>query len=326
MFLCIANFTSPDVNIALPVFSIHGNHDDPATGTGTATTTSLCALDLLQAANLVNYFGRIENPNDITVSPVLIRKGTTRLAIYGMGNVRDERLNRTLANGNLKMLRPREDQDDWFSMLVLHQNRVHHSAKNTIRAESFPNFLDLAVWGHEHECLLDATFSPVADFFITQPGSSVATSLCEAESRKKYVGVLHVNGTQFMMEKHELRSVRPFIIQDVTLSTAHIDAYNEAEVTEFLSDKVHQMIAEVGAAHDDDGPAADLLPLVRLKVEYTDAVSINPQKFGKSFVSLVANSESSTSVVHIHVVSRHTPFRRRVLRVLSCAHRDTLCV
>ncbi len=45
--------------------------------------------------------------------------------------------------------------DDWFNMFVLHQNRVAHSqsAKNLIKDSQLARWLDLVVWGHEHECV-----------------------------------------------------------------------------------------------------------------------------------------------------------------------------
>jgi len=45
--------------------------------------------------------------------------------------------------------------NQWFNIFVLHQNRLQHtaSAKNTIREEYLAHFLDLVVWGHEHECI-----------------------------------------------------------------------------------------------------------------------------------------------------------------------------
>ena len=43
----VVNYESSDINVALPVFSIHGNHDDPA-GPG-----QLCSLDILSSAGLV---------------------------------------------------------------------------------------------------------------------------------------------------------------------------------------------------------------------------------------------------------------------------------
>lgn len=71
----------------------------------------------------VNYFGRAPSIDDITVSPILIQKGGTKLALYGLGSIRDERLHRTFLNQNVKMLRPKEDPESWFNVFVLHQNR-----------------------------------------------------------------------------------------------------------------------------------------------------------------------------------------------------------
>ena len=52
--------------------------------------------------------------------------------------------------------------------------------------------MDLVVWGHEHECDIELTESVVGTFRISQPGSSVATSLVEGESVRKKVAVLHL--------------------------------------------------------------------------------------------------------------------------------------
>lgn len=54
----------------------------------------LCALDLLSVAGFVNYFGKAPNVDEIEINPILLRKGKTYLSLYGLGNVRDERLNR----------------------------------------------------------------------------------------------------------------------------------------------------------------------------------------------------------------------------------------
>lgn len=48
-----ANFEDPNLNVGLPIFTIHGNHDDP---TG---ADSLSAVDILSTAGLVNYFGKV---------------------------------------------------------------------------------------------------------------------------------------------------------------------------------------------------------------------------------------------------------------------------
>lgn len=78
------------------------------------------------------------------------------------------------------MLQPAEYTDDWFNLLVLHQNRTPHSANNYIPVDYLDEFMNLVMWGHEHECLISP--EQVNDtFYITQPGSSVATSLCEGK-------------------------------------------------------------------------------------------------------------------------------------------------
>ena len=83
-----ANFNDPNLNVSIPVFSIHGNHDDP---TG---VQNLCVMDTLAAAGLVNYFGKSNTAcqQGINIVPILLQKGVTKLAIYGLGAIKDERL------------------------------------------------------------------------------------------------------------------------------------------------------------------------------------------------------------------------------------------
>ena len=111
------NYEDPDINVAIPVFSIHGNHDDP-TGEG-----HLAALDLLQTAGLINYYGRTPESDNIEVKPVLLQKGNTKLALYGMSNVRDERLFRTFKDHKVKFFQPGRQKNDWFSLMSVHQNQ-----------------------------------------------------------------------------------------------------------------------------------------------------------------------------------------------------------
>lgn len=45
----------------------------------------LCALDLLSASGLVNHFGHSQSVERIEISPILMQKGNTKLALYGLG-------------------------------------------------------------------------------------------------------------------------------------------------------------------------------------------------------------------------------------------------
>lgn len=45
----------------------------------------LCALDLLSASGLLNHFGHSHSVERIEISPILMQKGNTKLALYGLG-------------------------------------------------------------------------------------------------------------------------------------------------------------------------------------------------------------------------------------------------
>ena len=282
----VVNYEDSNLNIGMPVFSIHGNHDDP-TGKG-----NLCSLDLLSAAGLVNYFGKTTTLEKIEISPLLLQKGHTKLALYGLGSIRDERLHRLFLDNNVTMLRPKEDQENWFNLLVLHQNRAKHGAKNYIPEQFLDAFLDLVFWGHEHECLIDPKWNGEQNFFITQPGSSIATSLSEGETRKKHIGLLHIRGKQLRLKKIPLETVRPFCMEDIVLSSTKInpddpDCANKVEA--YCMEKVDAMIEQ--AESERSGNAKQpRLPLIRLRVDYSGGFEIfSVFRFGQKFVDKVAN-------------------------------------
>lgn len=119
------NYEDPNVNVALPIFIVHGNHDDPA-GEGQHS-----AIDLLAASGLVNYYGRTDSFDAVSLYPVLLQKGHSRLALYGLGNMRDERLHRLFVQRRVHLIRP-EDDADVFNLLSIHQNRAPRGPKNYI--------------------------------------------------------------------------------------------------------------------------------------------------------------------------------------------------
>jgi len=297
------NYEDPDINVAIPVFSIHGNHDDPS-GDG-----HFCSLDLLQVSGLLNYFGRTPESDNIEVKPVLLQKGQTKLALYGMSNVRDERLFRTFRDGNVKFFKPKVQQSDWFNIMAVHQNHHAHSETGYLPENFLPEFLDLVVWGHEHECEIDPRYNPETFFHVMQPGSSIATSLVPGEAVAKHVAIVNVTGKEFTVEKHRIKSVRPFLTREIALATdkrfkgLEKQKENKQDITLKLIEIVNEMIQEAKAewlavqAEDDDeeqGEQEIPLPLIRLKVEYTAPEGgrydcENPQRFSNRFVGKVAN-------------------------------------
>ncbi len=155
-------------------------------------------MDLLAGSGLLNYFGKQSNTENIVVEPVLIEKGKVRLALFGLGWVRDERLNRMFCHHQVEFIKPTDKENgDFFNMFVIHQNRQKRGMhqKNSIPESMIPNIMDLVIWGHEHECRInpEQTFDASDDqrnFFVSQPGSSVATSLDKNEAVQKKVAIL----------------------------------------------------------------------------------------------------------------------------------------
>ncbi|XP_035121128.1 double-strand break repair protein MRE11 isoform X3 [Callithrix jacchus] len=213
------NYQDGNLNISIPVFSIHGNHDDP---TG---ADALCALDILSCAGFVNHFGRSMSVEKIDISPVLLQKGSTKIALYGLGSIPDERLYRMFVNKKVTMLRPKEDENSWFNLFVIHQNRSKHGSTNFIPEQFLDDFIDLVIWGHEHECKIAPTKNEQQLFYISQPGSSVVTSLSPGEAVKKHVGLLRIKGRKMNMQKIPLHTVRQFFMEDIVLAN-HPDIFN----------------------------------------------------------------------------------------------------
>ncbi|KAK4052670.1 meiotic recombination [Microbotryomycetes sp. JL201] len=310
------NYEDENLNVGLPVFSIHGNHDDPQ---GTGSEGALCALDLLAASGLINYFGRLEighdNENEdgerndgLQVKPVLLQKGSTKLALYGMGNVRDERFHHEMRRRRIKMFRPLEDKDDWFNIVLVHQNRVPHGPNKHTPDHAFGDEAHLVVWGHEHDCIERATPQPVSGrpYYIVQPGSSIATSLARGESIPKHVSLIKIQGKEFEFEPIRLRTVRPFIFEEISLSDIvarddSIDLSSKVKVTKYLKMRVTQLIDRANRDWDElhaevQGETERMLPLIRLRVDYSGGPTGagqfeigNPQRFGQEFVDRVAN-------------------------------------
>lgn len=92
-------------------------------------------------------------------------------------------------------------------LFFVFSSRSKHGPTNYIPEQFLDDFIDLVVWGHEHECLITPSRNEQQLFYVTQPGSSVATSLSPGEATKKYYytyphtimarGLLHLNEYTF---------------------------------------------------------------------------------------------------------------------------------
>ncbi|XP_050362444.1 double-strand break repair protein MRE11 [Nymphalis io] len=287
-FSRIVNYEDPNLNVSYPILSIHGNHDDPV-GHG-----NVSSLDILSITGLVNYFGKWTDYTQVRISPVLLQKGETKLSLYGLSHLKDQRLARLFAEKKVTF-ELIEDGNDWFNILVLHQNRADRGPSNYISENVLPTFLDLVVWGHEHDSQVFATKDVKREnesFFVIQPGSTVATSLAAGEALPKHCVLLQLHKKEYILTPLPLKTVRPFIFKTIVLSEENLgdEGVNENEKVQiFLKDKVHEAITEAEAIRSGD-PKQPALPLIRLSVFYEhDGQDFNRVRFGQNFNGLVAN-------------------------------------
>lgn len=219
-----------------------------------------------------------------------------------MSHIPDRRLYNLFNEKKVYISVPSSNQEEYFNILVLHQNRADRGAKNTISPEILPNNMNLVVWGHEHDCRIEPEpFDGKGEMYITQPGSSVATSLCVGEAIEKKVGILYVCFNRikkipvFRIQTIPLKTVRPFIFKSIELKNFD-DELNQIKgnmrdkIEKFLEGEVEEMIKESQKLLSGH-PKQPKLPLIRLRVLFEEVDSLlNIKRFGQKFIERTANA------------------------------------
>ena len=281
------NFKNENLFVEIPVFIIHGNHDDPS------GFENFSSIDIFSNKEM-NYFGKVNNYEKFDLLPILFIKGKTKIALYGIGYIKDERLFLALQNKKVNFHRP-EDYKSWFNILIVHQNRFkgHNIGKNkkTYLPESFiPSFFDLVIWGHEHECFTTTVHSEENGFHIYQPGSSIATSLIQAESNPKHIGLLEINKDKFRIIPIKLETQRPFIYEQFELRQYADKIKSQEDIEKIIEQKVQESLEKISEGRKSTPRLYnDLLPLIRLKIEYSGYTIIKMNSILNKFSNLVAN-------------------------------------
>ena len=281
------NFKNENLSVEVPIFIIHGNHDDPS------GFENFSSIDIFSNKE-VNYFGKINNYEKFDLYPILFVKGNTKIALYGIGSIKDERLYLALQNKNVNFHRP-DDFKNWFNILIVHQNRFkgHNIGKNkkNYLPESFiPSFFDLVVWGHEHECFTEPVYNSEVGFHVYQPGSSVATSLIQAEAKTKCIGLCEINKDRFRIIPIKLETVRPFIYNQFELRQFADRITNTDDIERIIDEKINEALTEVENGRTKENKIYnDLIPIIRLKIEYTGYAMTRTNTILSKYSGKIAN-------------------------------------
>jgi len=114
-----------------------------------------------------------------------------------------------------------------------------------------PEWMDVVVWGNEHECKPRLMESTVGTFRIYQPGSSVGTSMNVTESLRhpKSMGVLEVKAKKFRLSAVPYTQIRPFVFADLSLPAVDgllaSDPRVEEKIQTLLAEKVRRLVAHL---------------------------------------------------------------------------------
>ncbi|KAK2196515.1 bifunctional Calcineurin-like phosphoesterase domain [Babesia duncani] len=292
-----------DYNGRIPFFVIHGNHDNPTEPGG------LSPIDLINVANLVTYLGRVTSMDSITLEPVLLKKGPIRIALYGLGWIQDERLHNTFKSGNVNFILP-EDHESYYKILLFHQNRVQRKGKSSTDyiPESFlPDWLDLVIWGHEHESMRFPRDVEGCNFKIYQGGSSIQTSMILAEAVPKHVCMLEITGDSVRFYPISLETPRTLYYSELNL--LYDSVTSEAEMMSKIKDEIEALLSQKQLEKTDLRfttifKAVDSMsnfkstrlgqavlnaasrPLVRIRVNYNGPHTISPRVLAANFLGI----------------------------------------
>ncbi|ELA42498.1 DNA repair protein (mre11) [Vittaforma corneae ATCC 50505] len=275
------NTDDPNMNISLPILSIHGNHDDPS------GFNSVSPHDILHSGGFVNYFGKVDDVDDIELKPILIQ-GDRKVAIYGMGHIKDRRVYRTFIKDRVRYVRP--EGEEWINIFIVHQNRTFRP-EEYLPEDLINPFFDIVIYGHEHESIKTRH----KNFEVLQCGSTVRTSLCEGEMGDKFVYIIDISERVFI-NRIKLETVRPFIMDTIKIfETNNASSINNnitgRSIDQQIKDKVEEILERL-----NENRTGSMLPLLRLRVDIDGNLDFNKHNIITSLESKIANPNEALRI------------------------------
>ena len=164
------------------------------------------------------------------------------------------------------------------------------SRRNSITEGMIPRFIHLVIWAHEHESIPQVFECQENQVHFLQPGSSVATSLIQAESKNKHCFFMQVHKTAFKINAIKLQNVRPFVFDHLELNkiAPRLDPRDIKLIEDYLIQRIEKLLAQI----EEDRkmkPAELSLPLVRLKIENTGYAVIKSKRPNDHVINKIAN-------------------------------------
>lgn len=276
------NTDDPNMNVSLPILSIHGNHDDPS------GFNSLSPHDILHSGGFINYLGKVDDVDDIELKPILIQ-GDRKIAIYGMGHIKDRRVYKTFMKGKVRYARP--EGEDWVNILIVHQNRAFRP-EEYLPEDIIDPFFDIVVYGHEHESIKIRH----RNFEVIQCGSTVRTSLCEGEMGDKFVYIIDISERVFI-DRIKLETVRPFMMDTIKIfGTGGINGNINSGITSKsiehqVKDKIEEILDKLNENKNNS-----MLPLLRLRVDIDGNLDFNKHSIAALVESKIANPNEALRI------------------------------
>lgn len=273
--------------MSIPIFAIHGDRDD------VSGSERLSAMNVLSSAGLLNYVGGSRGASEVVIDPVILQKNNTKLAIHPLSHIHEAHLEQLCRNRKIKF---HTLDKETFNLMMLHQKKAER-ARNNYKLDDHLPAVDLIVWGHDQECLIEPQLHQGIITKVSQPGSSVTTSLTKGNSTEKHIGILEVCGKNFELRPVKLATVRPFVFRSYDIDE-HVDVLKlndgdaQKKLENFFSLKVNEMIIEARKRRSGH-LKQPTLPLIHLQIMYTDeAHFINTLRFGQAFIGKIANPDT----------------------------------
>lgn len=268
------NYYSENINIEVPVFAINGNHDEPSGHKG------ITALDIFAEAGLINYFGGLDGKiTNKVLRPIVLRKKNAILNLYGMGGLRDETMANLLSQERIVL----EAAFKGVRLLVLHQTRCGAGVNSYVPEELLSKEVDLVIWGHMHKSEPVPVKNYKMGFHTIQPGSTVQTSLCKAESGDKHCVLLKVTEDGWASTPVLMQTPRSLVFRTILATESTIEKKIKTEMRALLEEHT-----------------GERRPLVRLRVEVDNTVTstVIPKRAMEEFKDKVANPRDVLRIIH----------------------------